>query len=520
MGKKPFFLWWHSFYYFNISVIYIVNADVKNPISNTVYENENRHLVKLCCSKDKFFDTSTRKCIGADLSTHSKLDVLEQRFRDDSDDNITLKFKPVRHDWTQEKYEVINVSFNDPLKSTESKVEIATFYNEYFQFVHLYDKTDYCINIAFNSKASENETKSKDDIVFLQPRPYRTAHIRLCCHVGYIFDINSRTCQNISNNDRVDLVKVLDDVDRFDDYDIISTEDVTTFLFGIPKCDSFHVEQSSREPFNLYNTGNLKIEKSIFAHNYYCLSDIKPISLKYSEAASAFDAMIVRCEYPWRKKVIDLQLAPTLLITSDIFLLALCARVISKSAHKLFGAMELSVIINLFIYNITVTIAKLWQPSSYNQYPNSCFIVGIAIQFSYLSVMFWLNAMSFDVWSTFRHMKATRMVGRASSLKRGKLDGFKVPKYIWYSFYGWGIPAFVMIVTLVMQFLPKHLTQGYTTPGIGEENCFLRSHWASFYYKYLVAGVGLIFNLVLFASFTWNMWCGLWSTRELDKMQG
>ena len=522
MAKKDFFLWWCSFLFCNIYLPNIVKTDEKDPILN-IKNKENSHLVKLCCSEDEIFDIFTRKCIDWTFSPQSKIELLEQQFLDSNDESLALTFNTVAHDWTQEKYEVINISFNNFLERKENQVEVAGLYNEYFRFTHLYDDTDYCIDIAINSNElpTTNKTRLIDDIIFLQAQPYTTSHIRLCCtNMKYIFDITSKECRETNSTDKVDLVTVLEDVDRLDSQDIIGPEDVTTFLFGIPKCDAFHVEQLSREPLSLYNTGEVKIEKTIFNHNYYCLSDIKPISLKYPEVESSFNALIIRCTYPWRKKIIDLYLAPILLITSDIFLLALCARITSKRAHKLFGAMELSVIINLFVYNLTVTIAKLWHPDSYNKYPNSCLAVGIAIQFSYLSVMFWLNAMSFDIWSTFKHMKAPRIVGRAGSLRKGKLDGFKVPKYKWYSFYGWGIPSLVTIVTFVMQFLPKRYTQDYTTPGIGEENCFLRGHWASFYYKYLVSGVALIFNLTLFASLTWNVWFGLWSSRELDKMQG
>ena len=45
----------------------------------------------------------------------------------------------------EEIYEVINISLDDTLKRTGNQVEIITFYSEYFQFVHLYDDTDYCI---------------------------------------------------------------------------------------------------------------------------------------------------------------------------------------------------------------------------------------------------------------------------------------------------------------------------------------------------------------------------------------
>ena len=122
-------------------------------------------------------------------------------------------------------------------------------------------------------------------------------------------------------------------------------------------------------------------------------------------------------------------LACTLLIISAVFLLFLFLHVAMTSAHKLFGAMELSVILNLFLYNVVVSIVKLWSPDSlYHERPGVCFVLGILIQFSYLSFMFWLNAMSFDVWTTFKKMRATNIDLMSKNVNR-KFSGFKSPKY-------------------------------------------------------------------------------------------
>ena len=178
--------------------------------------------------------------------------------------------------------------------------------------------------------------------------------------------------------------------------------------------------------------------------------------------------------------------------------------------------MELSVILNLIVFNISVTIAKLWHQDAYNQCPQLCITLGIMIQFSYLSFMFWLNAMSFDVWSKFRYMRDSS-VGRTLSSSKGMFDGFKCPLYRRYALFGSGLPLIVVAITLLMQFLPPSLTQKLTTPGIGEESCFLRSQWASFFYLYMIAGIALSFNSILFGMFAWNMVFGVWARRELES---
>ena len=83
--------------------------------------------------------------------------------------------------------------------------------------------------------------------------------------------------------------------------------------------------------------------------------------------------------------------------------------------------------------------------------------------------------------------------------------------------FGWGIPLIIMVVTLLMQLLPPSATEGLTTPGLGEEGCFLRSHWARFYYLYMIAGLALLINLCLFGMFMWNMLYGVWVNKDLDR---
>ena len=72
---------------------------------------------------------------------------------------------------------------------------------------------------------------------------------------------------------------------------------------------------------------------------------------------------------------------------------------------------------------------------------------------------------------------------------------------------------------MVIQFSSPPSFHGFIRPGIGKENCFLQSGWPSFYYLYMIAGVALLWNLVLFGLFAWNMRCGVWSNQDLSMSQ-
>merc|ERR1712096_345732 len=163
---------------------------------------------------------------------------------------------------------------------------------------------------------------------------------------------------------------------------------------------------------------------------------------------------------------------------------------------------------SLFVYYLAIIISKLRLDSEHRlQSPRSCIVIAIVIQFSYLSVMFWLSAMCFNVWLDFRRIRAPNTTNAGNT----KFGGFKHAKFKWYALYGWGIPLLVSIVTITMQLLPPRLTNKYVTPGIGDMYCFIRSGLPSFYYCYMVAGIAMLSTVVLFLLFVRTLWCGIWS---------
>ena len=497
----------------------VVEGESENELMLHGENGTSSQVIRMCCSKDEVFDSQKMKCVSLtnmEQSTPSKVRVLSEHFYF-AENNMTPIFTNFEQGWDQYKYEVVKLTFNDFLGMRENQVEISGYYEDHFEFVHLYDTSDYCIDIEQNSSVG-GTSMLEEDVVYVKSLPYVTSYIRLCCgNVSESLDSTLSECRESYQNESMDLRTVLEDVSRVDLYDVKKPEDVTVFLFGIPDCGPYHIKTSRIVPFKLYNTGNIKIKGTTFNHNAYCLSSVKPISANSPNLGHS--AAVIRCEYPWRTDLVNTYIASALLLISDAFLLGLMVNLLMNSTQKLFGAMEVSVILNLFFYNFTISIAKLWSPESYNQLPISCLILGFVIQFSYLSVMFWLNAMSFDVWSTFRYMRS-RDLGPTLSSPKLWFEGFKCQKYRYYALYGWGIPLLVTFVTITMQFLPPYITDGYTTPGIGEENCFLRSQWASFFYLYMFAGMALIFNLVLFALFAWNLWFGIWSKRDLEHSNG
>ena len=106
----------------------------------------------------------------------------------------------------------------------------------------------------------------------------------------------------------------------------------------------------------------------------------------------------------------------------------------------------------------------------------SCIFVGFVIQYAHMSALFWLSAIGYNVWNSFR-----KPDGQGS--KTNKL-GIYDKKYKWYALYSWGCPLVMTIVTLIMQNVS--VGKDIVTPKIGFRTCSLEPEAALFFYFHLI----------------------------------
>ena len=224
--------------------------------------------------------------------------------------------------------------------------------------------------------------------------------------------------------------------------------------------------------------------------------------------------------------MVDIYIISAVNSISVISLIFLLAHQWKEQRQKLFGAMKLSTITMLLIFNVTLTIIKfqgnfdekerIWatgyqQDTSseisahngslvtniYNEvkenWPILCYSEALILQYSFLSTLLWLNAMSFDVWNSFRRLRPNADILIRQRLGSAVRTGFSHPKYIKYAIYAWCVPVVNIIVTLVMDFLPSSYTDGYILPDIGKQRCAIRNYMVSkLICRMVVSGVQVI----------------------------
>ena len=142
----------------------------------------------------------------------------------------------------------------------------------------------------------------------------------------------------------------------------------------------------------------------------------------------------------------------------------------------------------LFLYYLA-RLSALWNV--FLNYPPMCKFMGFVTQYSQMSATFWLNAIGFNVWNSFRKFENSSLGGN----KLGIFDR----RFKWYALYAWGCPMIVTFVTVLMQYLP--MTENYFTPGIGKDSCTLhegRRAWGKFFYFHIINGPILVSHTLLY----------------------
>ena len=93
-----------------------------------------------------------------------------------------------------------------------------------------------------------------------------------------------------------------------------------------------------------------------------------------------------------------------------------------------------------------------------------CITMGVIVHFSLLAAYFWMNVMSYDIWSTFSGDTA-----HASSEEL-------TVRFRWYSAYAWGTSAFLVLISLSVNFGTGQ--ESILSPQYGKTICYINNRYA------------------------------------------
>ncbi|TRY76456.1 hypothetical protein TCAL_02020 [Tigriopus californicus] len=338
--------------------------------------------------------------------------------------------------------------------------------------------------------------------------------VRKCCHFGQTYNYENDQCQE-TDGPRVGkkMAQSWEPTLMDNKKEPISgpSHDIKYF-FGNPTChpNDLHIYDSRSEDFHFYETGELVLKGERHNYSRYCVINVTDLDNPDRQTFESVKVcMSTRLRFIASEvELVVMDILPILFVISLVFLAITFILVFKRRRDKLFGIMTLCMISMLFLLYSFLVIPHFTGPSHITEYPIACQIEGIAIQFCYLSALFWLNCMCFMIWKNFRRIRRST---------ENEPKGIRNPMFYKYALWAWGGPAVISVTTLFIHLLPDWVGTYIIKPDLGVTRCFLGDQ-GMFLYFHIVTAPCLIFNLLGFICTSWNLCYGVWSQRQGDPL--
>ncbi|XP_054010977.1 G-protein coupled receptor Mth2-like [Hylaeus anthracinus] len=173
-------------------------------------------------------------------------------------------------------------------------------------------------------------------------------------------------------------------------------------------------------------------------------------------------------------------------IISAIFLIAtLAVYVLLPELREIQDKAMMAVVTSLAVSYIVLSIQNL-KPQEDGDY-EICIALGFLLYFGFLSVFFWLNIVSFNIW-------------RAVWFKNFKIKERSL--FIVYCLVGWGGPICFLLATLAAH----HMLGEHLKPGFGVQSCWFSGSAQLWVYFYGPIAILLALNIVYLGLTSWRLW--------------
>ncbi|XP_016911857.1 G-protein coupled receptor Mth2 [Apis cerana] len=173
-------------------------------------------------------------------------------------------------------------------------------------------------------------------------------------------------------------------------------------------------------------------------------------------------------------------------IISAIFLIAtLAVYVLLPELREVQDKAMMAVVTSLAVSYIILSVQNLRLPEEEDYM--ICASLGFILYFGFISVFFWLNIVSFNIWRT---------VWFKDFIIADK------PLFITYSIIGWGGPMCFLIISLIAH----HVDGTHLKPGFGDNTCWFNGPEQTWAYFYGPIAILLTLNIIYLGLTGWRLW--------------
>ncbi|CAL7950005.1 unnamed protein product [Xylocopa violacea] len=241
--------------------------------------------------------------------------------------------------------------------------------------------------------------------------------------------------------------------------------------------DKFVVVEKYGEPWLQFVTANhIKIPKDSF-----CVANRENGSSPV--AMVCFNAQEVTTDsITWKNTLFT-----TLGIISVVFLIAtLAVYVLLPELREIQDKAMMAAVTSLTVSYIILSIQNLRHHKEEDDIA-ICLTLAFILYFAFMSVFFWLNIVSFNIWRTVWFKQFTIADKTLFNI---------------YCMVGWGGPTCFLIVTLITH----HIEGTHLKPGFGLETCWFHGPVETWAYFYGPIAILLTLNTIYLGLTSWRLW--------------
>ncbi len=206
------------------------------------------------------------------------------------------------------------------------------------------------------------------------------------------------------------------------------------------------------------------------------------------------DQMIIVCELYLDEhhevNKIDFVLSVLTLVCIGISIVCLVVRVILQNFISSFqnrpGRIQLQMVVALLFAFILLIIGPM-----VSSIPEACTTAAVLLAYGFLAAFVWMNIIAADTWLVFRP---------SSAFSRADEEGKSL---IVHMLLGWGIPALLVAVPIVMNFVDG--VNEHFRPDFGGPRCWFTERYAMLVYFGVPIALSLLLNIFLYVHTSVNL---------------
>lgn len=185
-----------------------------------------------------------------------------------------------------------------------------------------------------------------------------------------------------------------------------------------------------------------------------------------------------------------------------------------RELRNLHGKCLMCYVFSLTLLYTSLAVINIVDVNLPKDYPNMCIVMGYTSLTSMMMCFLWLNAMCYDIWSTFRFFRISNIQAIFLILFFDFRHGMchdNIKRFLLYCSYAFGLPILLGLIVFILNHF-EFIHEDFNNQ-IGKETCIVASNdienqtLLQFIYIYLPIIITISINIVFYSITAYKIYC-------------